>query len=184
MRARNSGTREASIVNPAACLWPPKRRNTSEQCSSAASMLKSGMLRHDPWATSPSTESTMAGLWNASTSLEAARPMTPRCHPSPPTTRTVCAPPAGGGDGVRAGRRLSFDRFASLRDKLRFLQLPAQVFIVQLLGEAARFVPHRLVGGQEQACRDVGRAHAASRVDPRSEHERDLIAVDRLSAQP
>ena len=125
MRARNSGTRAASIVRPAACLWPPNRRNRSAQRSSAASMSKAGMLRHDPCATSPSTDSTIAGLWNASTSFEATMPMTPRCQPSPPTTRTLCAPIAGS---------VSIAFFAC-GDDLRFLLLPAQVLVVELLGQ-------------------------------------------------
>jgi hypothetical protein len=65
------------------------------QRSSASSMSKAGMLRQDPCATSPSTDRTMAGLWYASTSFDAAMPITPRCQPSPPTTRTLCAPIAG-----------------------------------------------------------------------------------------
>ena len=92
---RSSFTRPASIVRPAACLWPPNRANRSAQRSSAPSMSNAGMLRHDPWATLSSTESTIAGRWKASTSFEATIPMTPRCQPSPDTTRIERAPTSG-----------------------------------------------------------------------------------------
>ena len=58
-------------------------------------MSKRGMLRHDPCATPSSIDSTIAGRWNASTSFDATMPMTPRCQPSPATTRTVRAPTSG-----------------------------------------------------------------------------------------
>ena len=48
---RSSRIRAASMVRPAACLWPPKRRNSGAQRSSAPSMSKRGMLRQDPCAT-------------------------------------------------------------------------------------------------------------------------------------
>ena len=100
-------------------------------------------------------------------------PITPRCHPSPPTTRTLWAPIAGS---------VSIAFFASSHE-LRFLLLPAEVLVVQLLRQRARFVAERLVGRQQQARRDVGRAHAPRGVDARREHERDLVAVDRLAGQ-
>ena len=84
-------------------------------------------------------------------------PMTPRCQPSPPTTSTLCAPTAGS---------VSIAFFA-WRDELGFLLLPPQVLVVELLGEPARLVRHRLVGGQQQPRGDVGRAHASGGVDAR-----------------
>ena len=100
-------------------------------------------------------------------------PMTPRCQPSPPTTSTLCAPTAGS---------VSIAFFA-WRDELGLLLLPPQVLVVELLREAARFVAHRFVGGQQQPRGDVRRAHAAGGVDARREHERDVIAVDGLAGQ-
>jgi hypothetical protein len=49
------------MVRPAACLWPPNFVISAAHDSSAASMLNDGMLRHDPCATSPSFDSTIAG---------------------------------------------------------------------------------------------------------------------------
>ena len=132
------------------------------------------MLRQDPCATSPSTERTIAGLWYASTSFDAAMPITPRCQPSPPTTSTLCAPIAG----------IGLDRLLRLGDQVGFLGLALEVLLVQLLGEPARFVARRFVGREQQAGRDVGRAHAAGGVDARREDEPDVVAVDRLAGQP
>ncbi len=101
-------------------------------------------------------------------------PMTPRCQPSPPTTSTLCAP--------MAGSRL--DRLPRLRDQVGFLLLAAQVLLVQLLREVARFVAHRLGGGEQQAGGDVRGAHPPRGVHAGREHERDLIAVDRLAGEP
>ena len=49
--------------------------------------------------------------------------------------------------------------------------------------ERASFVAHGFVGGEEQPRGNVRRAHASGGVDARSQHERDLVAIDRLSAQ-
>ncbi len=93
--ARSALMRPASSVTPAACLWPPKRMKSGAQRSSAPSMSKCGMLRQDPYAVSPSIDSTIAGRRNASTSFEATMPITPRCQPSPATTMTDFAPISG-----------------------------------------------------------------------------------------
>ncbi len=60
-QARSSRILPLSSVNPAACLWPPNFVISSPHDSSAPSILKDGMLRHDPYATSPSMEMTIAG---------------------------------------------------------------------------------------------------------------------------
>ena len=59
----------------------------------------------------------------------------------------------------------------------------AGVLGLELFGQAARLVRHALVGGQQQARRDVGRAHAARGVDARREHEGDVVAVDLFAGQ-
>ena len=113
IRARNSGTRAASMVRPAACLWPPKRRKRSAQRSSASSMSKAGMLRQEPCATSPSTERTIAGLWYCVDQLRRG-------------DADHAAVPAFAADDehvVRADRRVGFDRLLRLRDEVRFLGL-------------------------------------------------------------
>ena len=61
--------------------------------------------------------------------------------------------------------------------------LPADVLAVELFGQRPRLVAQRLVGRQQQPGRDVRRAHAAGGVDPRREHERDVVAVDGLARQ-
>ena len=137
-------------------------------------MLNDGMLRHDPCATSPSIDSTIAGRWNASTSFDATMPMTPRCQPSPATTMTVREP---------ISRSVSTD-LPRLRDDLRLLLLAAEVLGVELLGE--RRALRRAIAssdGQQQPGGDVRRAHAAGGVDARREHEADVIAVDLLAGQ-
>ena len=136
-------------------------------------MSNDEMLRQEPCATSPSIDSTMAGRWNASTSFDATIPMTPRCQPSPATTSTVRAPTSGS---------LSTIFFAAADDRRLFL-LPPRVLLVQLFGQPARLARHRLVGGEQQARRDVGVAHAPGGVHPRSDHEPDVVAVDRLSRE-
>ena len=108
-----------------------------------------------------------------STSFDAAMPMTPRCQPRPPTTRTLCAPTAG----------IGFDRLLGLRDEIGFFRLALQVLVAELLRERAGLVAHRFVGGEQQARGDVGRAHAPGGVDARRDHEADVIAVDRLAGE-
>ena len=53
------------------------------------------MLRPEPCASAPSTDSTIAGRANASTSFDATIPMTPRCQPSAHTTSRFRAPASG-----------------------------------------------------------------------------------------
>ncbi len=136
-------------------------------------MSKCGMLRHEPWATPSSSDSTIAGRWNASTSFEATMPMTPRCQPSPATTRTERAPTSGSVCTIfLAAARIS-----------GFFFLPAHILAVELLRQSARLVRHRFIVGQEQAGGKVGRAHPAGGVDARRHHEADVVAVDRLARQ-
>ena len=47
-----------------------------------------------------------------------------------------------------------------------------------MLGQGPGLLPHRLVRCEEQPGGDVGRAHAPSGIDPRSDDEPDVIAVD------
>ena len=100
-------------------------------------------------------------------------PITPRCHPLPPIDEHV----------VRADGRVGFDRLLGFRDELRLLLLPPGVFVAELLRERARFFPQRFVGREQQAGRDVGRAHAPGGIDARRQHESDVITVDRLAGQ-
>ena len=101
------------------------------------------MLRHDPYAMPPSIDSTIAGRFSASTSLDATMPMTPRCQPSPATTITV----------RDADFEIGVDRFPRLRDDIGLLLLPAKVLGVELLGERARFVGHCFRRRQAAAAR-------------------------------
>ncbi len=96
------------------------------------------------------------------------------------------AVPAFAGDDqhrARADVRIGLDDLLRGREDLGFLLLPPDVLAVELLRQRPRFVAHRLVARQQQPRRDVGRAHAAGGVDARREHERDVIAVDRLAGQ-
>ena len=165
--------RSASIVSPAACLWPPNRVNRCAERSSAASMSKRAMLRHEPCATPPSTDSTMAGRWNASTSFDATIPMTPRCQPSPRDDQ----------HRLRADVRVGLDDLLRGGRDRGFLFAPADVLAVELHGQGAGFLAHGFVARQQQPRRDVGRAHAAGGVDARGQHERDVVAVDGLPRQ-
>ena len=92
---RSARIRLASRVRPAACLWPPKRVSRWAQRSSAPSMSKREKLRHEPCAMPSSTDRTIAGRWNVSISFDATIPITPRCQPSPATTRIDRAPTSG-----------------------------------------------------------------------------------------
>ena len=136
-------------------------------------MLNDGMLRHDPCATSPSFDRTIAGRWNASTSFDATMPITPRCQPSPATTMTVREP---------TSRSVSTIFFASAT-------ISASSFWRRRFSasscsrERARLVGHHLVGREQQARGDVGRAHAAGRIHARPDDEADVIAVDLLAGQ-
>ena len=100
-------------------------------------------------------------------------PITPRCHPSPPTTSTLCAPTAG---SVSIAFRACATSSASSSCRRRFSSLSC-------CASAARFVAHRFVGREQQPRGDVGRAHAPRRVHARREDERHVVAVDRLAAQ-
>ena len=69
----------------------------------AASRGKPSTERPEPWATPSSTLTTIAGFAVRSTTREARIPMTPRCHPSPSTTRS-------GDRQIRRLREPGFDR--------------------------------------------------------------------------
>ena len=131
------------------------------------------MLRHEPWTSSPSIDSTMAGLWKWSTSFEATMPMTPRCQPSPATTSTLCAPTSG---SVSTSLRASATIVASSSWRFVFSTLSCSA-------SAARLVPGALVGGEQQPRGDVRRGHAAGGVDARRQQEADVEAVERLAGQ-
>ena len=100
-------------------------------------------------------------------------PMTPRCQPSPPTTSTLCAPTAG---SVSIAFLACATSSASSCWRRRFSSFSC-------CASAARLVAHRLAGGEQQPGRDVRRAHAPGGVDARRDHERDLVAVDRLAGE-
>ena len=84
----------------------------------------------------------------------------------------------------RANLGIGLDDLPRLGDDVLFFLATLRVLGVELLGQAARLVRHPIVGCQQQACRDVGCAHAAGRVDPRRHHEGDVIAVDLLACKP
>ena len=133
-----------------------------------------GMLRHEPCATSPSIDRTIAGLWIRVDQLRR-------------DDADHAAVPAVAADDehvVRADRGVGLDRLLRLRDDVRFLGCWRWRFSsFSCCASAARLVAMRFVGGEQQARRDVGRAHAAGGVDARREHEADVIAVDGLAGQ-
>ena len=94
-------------------------------------------------------------------------------------------PPVSGHDEDRARADIGIGRHDLLRggERRRFLFLPPQVLAVELHRQRPGFVAQRFVGRQQQPGGDVGRAHAPRGVHSRREQERDVIAVDRLSAQ-
>ena len=99
--------------------------------------------------------------------------MTPRCQPSPATTRIERAPTSGS----------VCDDLLRRRQDLGFFLLPLDVLAIELQRQLPHLLGQRLVVGEQQARRDVRRAHAAGGVDARREHEADVIAVDRLAGQ-
>ena len=105
-------------------------------------MLNDGMLRHDPCATSPSIDSTIAGRWNASTSFDATMPITPRCQPSPATTITVREPIV----------EVGLDDLLRLRDDLRFFLLPPEVLGVRA-ARPARAPPRAIASSEASSSR-------------------------------
>ena len=120
------------------------------------------MLRHDPCPTPSSSDSTTAGRWNASTSFEATMPITPRCQPSPATTRTACD----------ADVRIVLDRLLRLRQDRLLLLLPPQVLVVELRRQAPappRPGPRRRPAAAARRC---PACHPARRVQARREDER------------
>ena len=120
-------------------------------------MSNDGMLRHDPCATSPSIDSTIAGPVQ-------------RFHQLRRDDADDAAVPALAGDDdhrARADVEIGVDDLSRLRDDLGLLLLAPEVLAVELLGERARLVGHRFVGRQQQPGGDVGRAHAAGGVHAR-----------------
>ena len=96
------------------------------------------------------------------------------------------AVPALAGDhehGLRADVRIGLDDLLGGGEDGGFLFAPADVLRVELHGQRAGFVAQRFVARQQQARGDIGRAHAAGGVDARRQHERDVIAVDRLAGE-
>jgi len=85
---------------------------------------------------------------------------------------------------ARADVGVAFDARLRLGDDRLLLLLAALVLAVERLGQLPRLVRHRLVDEEEEPCRQVGRAHAAGRVEARREHERDVVAVDRPAGEP
>ena len=113
---------------------------------------RAGMLRQEPCATPCSTDSTIAGLWNVSTSFEATMPMTPRCQPSPATTRRLCAPMSGSRSiSLRAWSRMACSSCCR-----------RSFSAVELLGQRPGFLGHGLVRERAAAARP-GRACSCAR---------------------
>ena len=94
-------------------------------------------------------------------------------------------PPLGGQDEHRSGTDIGIglDDLPGRRENRGFFLLPADVFAIEQQRQRACFLAHRLVAREQQPRRDIGRAHAAGRVDPWGQHERDVVAVDRLARQ-
>jgi hypothetical protein len=84
---------------------------------------------------------------------------------------------------VGADRGIRFDRFPGIVHQFRFLLLAAEILLIQLLREEARFVFERLIRREQKAGGDIRTAHAPGGIDARGEHERHLIAVDVLADQ-
>ena len=101
-------------------------------------------------------------------------PMTPRCQPVAADDEHVVR--ADGRIGSRSPSCASATSSASSCWRRRFSSFSC-------CASAARLVAQRLVGREQQARRDVGRAHAPGRVHARRQDERDLVAVDRLAGQ-
>ena len=101
-------------------------------------------------------------------------PITPRCQPSPATTSTVCAPMSGSlSTCLRASATISCSScwrrwFSSSSWSRQSLDLVGQ----------------RLVGREQQARRQIGRAHAPGGVDAGREHEADVVAVEAPAGEP
>ena len=94
-------------------------------------------------------------------------------------------PAVAGHDEDRARADIGIGLHDLLRggEDLGFFLLPPDVLAVELQRPAPRLVAHRFVARQQQPRGDVGRAHASGGVDARREHERDVVAVDRLAGE-
>ena len=96
------------------------------------------------------------------------------------------AVPALAGDDqhrLRADVGIGVDDLAGRGDDVLLLLAAAGVLGVELLGQRLRLGRQRLVVGQQQARRQIGGGHAAGGVDPRRDHERDVIGVDGLAGR-
>ena len=162
MRARNSGTRAASIVSPAACWWPP---NLHEQ-------IRAALERAEHVEVAECCGTTRAPRRRRSTTRSPAcgrrpRASTRRCRSRRGASRRRRRP-------ARCARRPR-DRFRSPSSPARRGRLPpsgAAGFRRSVAGRAPRASsPIAFVGGEQKPRGDVGRAHAPGRVHTRRQHE-------------
>ena len=137
-------------------------------------MSKSGMLRHEPWATSPSIDRTIDGLVIGVDELrrgdpdDAAMPARRRrrrgrCGRRPPDRfRWPCAPAAT--SSASSCCRFRFSSFSCCASPRASCSSALSV-------------------ARSRRVAISGRAHASGRVDARGEHEGDLVRVDGLAGE-
>ena len=174
IRARNSGTRAASIVRPAACLWPPNLMKTSEQLlerredvevrNAAARAVRDVAVdrQHDGRLV------VRVDQLRGRDADDAAVPARGRRR------RGRCARPTAGSVSIAFFACVTSSASSCWR----------RVFSSQSCCASARASSAiALVGSEQQPRGDVGRAHAPGGVDARREQEPDVIAVDRLAGE-
>ena len=172
--ARSSRIRAASIVRPAACLWPP---NADQQMRAALERAEHVEARN--------------------AAARAVRDVVlDRQHDGRPVKRVdelrrddaddAAVPAFAGDDEHRCARRRP-DRSGRSSSPRRGSRLPPPAAGRSRRRAAApapappRPSPRRSASSSRVG--DVGRAHAAGGVDARRQHEADVIAVDRLAGQ-
>ena len=80
--------------------------------------------------------------------------------------------------------RIGEDHLLRGRENLGLFFLAADVLVVERHRQLAHLLGHGFIRGEQEARGQVGRAHAPGGVDARREEKGDVIAVDRLAAQP
>ena len=152
--ARNSLTRAASSVRPAACRWPPKR---IEQRRAALERPEHVEVRD---AAARAVRHAVFDRQHDGRPVE-------RVHELRGDDADDAAVPALAGDhedGARADVGIRLDDLPGGGEDRGFLFLPPHVFAVELQRQRARFVRQRLVAGEQQPRGDVRRAHAPCRI--------------------
>ena len=165
--------RAASSVTPAACLWPPKRRNTSAQRLEAREQIERG-------------DAAARSVRDAVLDRQHERRLVVRLDELRRDDADDAAVPVVAGDDEHVLRRRSTDPCRSMRlrvgDDRGFLLLAPGVLLRQLSRQIARAV--RVISSSRprissRSTAQVRRAHPAGGVEPRREHEADVKAVER-----